>query len=211
LSQQSISLATVSTFAVLASTTVTSTGASVIVGDLGLNPGSEVTGFPPASLTGVAHVADGVSLQAQTDLTAAFLDAAGRVANAIVSTDLGGQTLQPGVYKSLSSMSLTGPVPLTLDGGGHPDAVFIFQAATTLTTGSASSVQLIGGASACNIFWQVGSSATLAGSAFEGTVLSLASITATTSAGVHGRLLARTGAVTLDTNAVTLPLCQPCS
>ena len=126
------------------------------------------------------------------------------MSDATVSADLGNQTLLPGVYTSASSLGLTGE--LVLDGGGDSAAVFIFQAGSSLTTASGSRVSLINGANACNVFWQVGSSATLGtGSVFVGNLLALTSITATTGANVEGRLLARNGAVTLDTNVVTSP------
>jgi hypothetical protein len=193
---------------VLAGQAVTNTGPSTTTGDLGLTPGSAITGFPPGVVSGTVHAADATALQAQIDLTAAYSDAAGRAPHAIVSADLGGQTLTPGVYYSASSMSLTGTVPLTLDAGDDPDAVFLFQVGSTLITGSGSSVNLIGSASTCNVFWQVGTSATLGTeSTFAGSILALTSITATTDAVVHGRLLARNGAVTLDTITLMRPEC----
>jgi hypothetical protein len=167
-------------------------------------PGSAVTGFPPGKVVnGTEYIADPVAQQAQSDLTAAYKDAAERAPNASVSS-LGGRILGPGVYHSASSMSLTGTV--TLDGHGDPSAVFIFQAGSTLISASNSTVDLTGGAQACNVFWQVGSSATLGtGTAFAGSILALASVTVTTGASVEGRALARTAAVTLDDNAVTKP------
>jgi Ice-binding-like len=202
--QPPVSLGTAAPFAVLAGTTVTNTGPSVISGELGVSPGSAVTGFPPG-LSGAEHAADAVALLAQSGLTTAYLDAAGRTPAAAVSADLGGQTLAPGIYKAASAMSLTGTV--TLDGG--PGSVFIFQAGSTLITAPGSTVRLTGGASACNVFWQAGSSATLGThTAFTGTILALTSIAVQTGTTVSGRALARNGAVTLDDSRIALPECQ---
>lgn len=193
-------------FAVLGASTVTNTGSSVITGDLGLHPGTAITGFPPGLVTGEIHATDAVALQAQTDTTATYLELAGQACNTAVSADMGGQTLAPGVYCSASSMGLTGA--LTLDAGGDPSAVWVFQMGSTLTAASNSSVLLANGADACNVFWQVGSSATLGTtSSFVGNVFALASITLNNGASVKGRVLARNGAVTLDNNTVTAPVC----
>jgi ice-binding like protein len=202
-----VPLGTADSFAVLAASTVTNTGPSVITGDLGLSPGTAVTGFPPGTVTGGrVHATDAVALQAQNDLVTAYNDAAARASTAAISADLAGRTLTPGVYTSASAMGLSGA--LTLDARGDPNAVFVFQAGSTLTTGSASRVVLTGGAQACNVFWQVGSSATIGtASAFAGNILALASVTLTTGATLNGRALARTGAVTLDTNTVTKSTC----
>lgn len=201
-----VGLGTVGSFAVLGGSTVTNTGPSVISGDVGVSPGTEVTGFPPGTVnSGTMHVTDAVAAQAQLDLTDAYDDAAGRSPTAAVTADLAGQTLVAGVYSG-PTLALTGS--LTLDAQGDPDAVFIFQAESTLVTGSASVVALANGAQACNVFWQVGSSATLGtGSTFVGSVLALTSVTATTGASVDGRLLARNGAVTLDSNTITRSTC----
>jgi hypothetical protein len=152
------------------------------------------------------HVADSVAAQAQIDLTTAYNDAAGRTVGAItVAGNLGGQTLTPGLYTSTSSLAISSG-DLTLDAQGNANAVFIFQMASTLTTTVGRQVILTGGAQAANVFWQVGSSATLGtGSVFKGNILALASITVTTGATVEGRVLARTAAVTLDTNTITKP------
>lgn len=201
-----VNLGTTEAFSVLAGTTVTNTGPSVLSSDLGLAPGSAVTGFPPGTVQGAQHVADAVATTAQSDLTIAYNDAAGRSTSATVSADLAGQTLTPGVYSAPSTLALNGA--LTLNAQGDPNAVFILRAASTLITGSNSSVLLTNGASPCNVFWQVGSSATLGtGTRFVGTVLALESITLTTGANVTGRVLARNGAVTLDTNVITAPNC----
>lgn len=192
-------------FAVLAGTTVTNTGATVIAGDVGLSPGTAVTGFPPGMASGI-HAADGAAAQAQATLTAAYIDAAARPGGALVAGDLSGTTLVPGIYKSTSGLGLTGD--LMLDAQGNPDAVWIFQISSTLITGSGSRVILINDAKACNVFWQVGSSATLGtNSIFKGNILALTSIALTTGAKLEGRALTRNGAVTLDTNTIAGCVC----
>lgn len=204
-------LGTASPFAVLGATTVTNTGPSVLSGDLGVSPGNAITGFPPGILVppGTLHAGDAVAAQAQSDLTTAYNVDAGLASNAnLTGQDLGGLTLVPGVYTFNNAAQLTGN--LTLNAQGNPDAQFVFQIGSTLTTASASSVQLINGASPCNVSWQVGSSATLGtGTAFEGTILAHTSVTADTGATVQGRLLANTGAVTLDTNTIDRSMCAP--
>lgn len=204
--QASVGLGTAASFAVLAGQTITNTGPSVISGDVGLSPGSAVTGFPPGTVNnGTMHVADAVALQAQADVTTAYNDAAGRSPTSTVTADLGGQTLLAGVYAG-ATLGLTGT--LTLDAQGDPNAVFVFQTASTLITASTSTVAMINGGSPCNVFWQVTSSAVLAtNSVFVGTVLALTSISAATGATVTGRLLARNGAVTLDTNTISAVSC----
>jgi len=156
-------LGTADTFAVLAGSTVTNTGPSVISGDVGLSPGTAVTGFPPGTVSnGTIHAADAVAAQAQNDLTTAYNVFAGQPATATISADLAGRTLTPGVYTSSTStpgLALSGD--LTLDAQGDPNAVFVFQAKSTLTVGSGSHVLLINGAQACHVYWQVGSSATI--------------------------------------------------
>src|SRR4029077_5618099 len=156
-------------FSVLAGTTVTNTGSTVVSGDVGVCPGTAVTGFPPGLAGGTIHLADGVASLAQATLTAGYIDAAGRSGGTSVAGDLVGQTLTSGVYTSTSSLANSGD--LTLDAQGNPSAVFIFQISSTLTTGSGSHVVLANGAKACNVFWQVGSSATLGtNSVFKGTI-----------------------------------------
>lgn len=199
-------LATASSFAVLGGQTVTNTGPSVVTGDLGVAPGTSITGFPPLVLNGATHDNDAVAKQAQNDLTTAYNSAAAQpVTQDLTGQDLGGKLLTPGVYHFSSSAQLTGP--LTLDGQGSGNAIFIFQIGSTLTTASASTVSLINGASACNVWWQIGSSATLGtGSTFRGNLMALTSITVTTGTTVPaGRMLARNGAVTLDTNTISIP------
>ena len=177
----------------------------------GCRPGTSITGFPPGIVTppAIIDATTRAAAQAQLDLTAAYLDAAGRPLNATTTADLAGLTLVGGVYAgpSKSPLSLTGT--LVLDGEGNPNSVFIFQTDSTLITGSASTVSLINGAQECNVFWQVGSSATLGtGSVFVGNILALTSISVTTGVTVHGRALARNGAVTLDNDIFTSPTCD---
>jgi len=193
-------------FVVLAGSTVTSTGATALTGDMGVSPGTAVTGFPPGTMTGTKHAGDPASAQGMADLTTAYNDAAGRtLAPVTVAGNLGGLTLPPGLYKSTSSLAISSG-DLTLDAQGNANAVFIFQMASTLTTSSGRAVILIGGAKASNIFWQVGSSATLGTtSVFKGTIMADASISLATGASLNGRALARVGAVTLAGNAVVLP------
>jgi len=204
-----VGLGTADSYAVLAGQGVTNTGPSTISGDLGVSPAgpASVTGFPPGTVSGAIHAADAAALQAQSDLTIAYNNAAGQPMTASVAGDLGGLALGPGVYKAASSIGLTGT--LTLDAHGDPNAVFIFQIGSTLTTASSSRVLLINGAQPCNVFWQVGSSATLGtATTFVGNILALTSISLTTSATINGRALARNGSVTLDTNTITRPTCQ---
>jgi hypothetical protein len=205
--QAPVGLGTAGNFAVLAGSAVTNTGPSVISGSIGLAPGSAVSGFPPGIvLDGTTQVANGVALQAKNDLVTAYNDAAGRSSTETVAGDLAGQTLTPGVYSSASTLGLSGQ--LTLDAQGNPNAVFIFQAGSSLIVGSGSQVNLIGGAQACDVYWQVGSSATIGtSSAFVGNILALTSITMTTGATLQGSALARNGAVTLDTNTITRATC----
>jgi Ice-binding-like/Putative Ig domain len=208
MAQTPVTLGTSGNFSILAGSTVTNTGNTVVIGNVGVSQGSAVTGFPPGIVTGgVIHAADAVAGTAQNDLTAAYVDAAGRAFVTFnAGGDIGGQTILPGVYRSLSSsLGITGTV--TLNGNGNSNAVFIFQIPSTLTTAAGNSiVNLIGGAQASNVFWQVGSSATLGtNTLFNGTLLAQASITLTTGAVLNGRALARSGAVTLDTNAITNP------
>ncbi len=204
------SVGSAQSFAVLAGSTVTNTGPSTVAGNLGVDPGLAVTGFPPGLLVGgVIHAGDAVSLQAQSDVTAAYNVLAGEPCDLDLSgKDLGGLTLTQGVYCFSSSAQLTGT--LTLDAEGNPDAVFLFQIGTTLTTASDASVRVTNGGLECNIMWQVGSSATIGTTtAFLGDVLALTSITVTTGARVSGRVLARNGAVTLDTNVISAASCSP--
>ncbi len=207
--KSAVVLGTAGDFAVLAGSTVTNTGSSVISGGhVGVSPGTSITGFPPATVNGpyTLHPADAVSVAAQNDLTTAYNTVAGLMSTmGLTGQDLGGLTLTPGVYTFSTSAQLTGK--LTLDAQGDPNAQFVFQIGSTLTTASNSSVVTINGGSIAggNVFWQVGSSATLGtGTAFEGHILAMDSITLTTGATMlNGSALARTGAVTLDTNTIT--------
>ncbi len=205
--QAQVGLGTATSFAVLAGQTVTNTGPTTIAGDVGVSPGNAIVGFPPGLVSnGTFHAADAVALQAQNDLTTAFNDAAGRGPVVDAGVDLTGQVLTPGVYNNATAMALTGTV--TLDALGDPAAVFIFQAGSTLITASNATVSLVGAAQACNVFWQVGSSATIGtDTTFAGTVMALTSISMLTGAKIQGRLLARNGSVTLDNNVITRPTC----
>jgi len=199
-----VPLGTAGNFGVLGGSTVTNTGPTIVNGNVGVSPGSSVTGFPPGIVSGgTIHSNDAVAMQAQNDLTTAYNTAAGTPCTVdLTGINLGGLTLTPGVYCFTSSAQLTGT--LTLNSLGNPLSSFIFKIGSTLTTASNSSVVMINSGSSCNVFWQVGSSATLGtGSAFAGNILSLTSITMTTGSTLSGRALARNGAVTLDTNSVT--------
>jgi hypothetical protein len=202
-----VPLGTASGFGVLAGAGITNTGPTTVTGDIGTYPTTTITGTGSMTVNG-ANQGGGVrTQQAKTDLVTAYNNAAGQGPTSPIVSDLGGQTLAPGVYNSASSLGLTGT--LTLNGGGDASAVFVFQAGSTLTTASASQVVLINGAQACNVFWQVGSSTTLGtGSTFLGTVLAAQSITVTTGVTIGGRVLARNGAVTLDTDTITVPSCS---
>ena len=209
-----VALATSARYAVLAGDTVTNTGNSVLGGSLGVSPGTAITGFPPGLVLppGTSDAANAAAGQAKADLTAAYVDAAGRPVDSTTTADLANLVLQGGVYSgpSKSPLSLTGP--LVLDGAGNADSVFIFQTDSTLITASGSTMTLVNGAQACNVFWQVGSSATLGtGSVFAGNILALTSISVTNSVLVRGRALARNGAVTLDNDTFTDASCAPLS
>ena len=205
-----VELGSAGPFAVLGGSTVTSTGNTIITGDIGLDPGTAVEGFPPGIVNGAIHIGDTEAVNGKADLTTAYNDAAGRTTNPIsVAGNLGGQTLPPGLYKSTSSLEISSG-NLTLDGGGDPNAVWIFQMAATLTVTSDLQVVLSGEAQAANVFWQVGSSATIGtNAAFSGTILADQSVTLETGASLNGRALARIAAVTLDNNAVTVPTLAP--
>jgi hypothetical protein len=204
------SLGTAQSFGVLAGSTVTNTGSTIITGDLGVSPGTAITGFPPGTeVGGTVSAGDAVALQAEADTTTAYNNLAAQACNTTYSTptDIGGLTLTPGVYCFASSAGLTGTV--TLDGQGNPNAVFIFEIGSTLITASNSAVVLINGAEPCSVFWQVGSSATLGtGTAFLGNILASASITLDANATLSGRALAESGAVTLSSNTVSVTSCS---
>lgn len=194
-------LGTAAGFVGLAATTFTNTGAGVYYGHVGVSPGSAVVGFPPGEIrNGAIHAADGIALQAQLDATTAYNDLAGRTCNInLTSQDLGGMTLQPGVYCFNSSAALTGD--LVLDALGDPHAIWVFQIASTLTTAPNSTVRLINGGQLLNVFWQVGSSATFnSNTRFKGNVIAEASISMNAGASLVGRAIALSGAVTMDTD-----------
>lgn len=203
--QKSVYLGAAAQYTVLAGTTVTNTGLTIVNGDLGVWPGSALTGFGPGVVNGTTDAGDIAAQHAQSSLAIAYNDAAGRTAVDMVKVagDLGGQTLTPGLYKSTSSLEITGT--LTLAGKG----VYIFQIASALKVNNGGVVVLSGGAQAADIFWQVGSSATLGTTThFKGTILALTSVSNATGGTLDGRTLARHGAVTLDTDAVTMPRAQ---
>ena len=200
-----IALGTACSFGILAGSTVTNVAgtATSITGDVGVWPGTAITGLtPPATVTGTIHAGDPTAMQAQGDLTTAYNAAAGAAGGAALPADIGQETLFPGVYKTSISLGITGN--LTLDAQGDSNAVWIFQIGSTLVTAAGNSqVILTNGAQSKNVFWQVGSSATLGtNTVFDGTIMAQASITLTTGATLNGRALASTGAVTLDTNTV---------
>ena len=204
--QAPVILGAAGNFVALAGSTVTNTGATSITGDLGVSPGSSVTGFPPGIVVGTQHVTDPTAAAAEFDLTVAYNDAAGRTLCPVsVAGNLGGQTLTPGLYKSTGSLEITSG-DLTLDAQGDSSAVFIFQIASTLITTGGRQVLLSGGAKSANVFWQVGTSATLGSTtSFQGTIMADQAITLNTGASLNGRALARIGAVNFDTNAVVKP------
>jgi hypothetical protein len=205
--EASIGLGTASAYSVLGGQAVTNTGPSTLSGDLGVSPGTAITGFPPGTVSGATYAGDAQAAQAQSDLVIAYKSAAGRATTSGVAGDLVGKTLTSGVYTSSGPIALSGT--LTLNGQGNSDSVFVFQVASTLITASASDVSLTNGAQACNVFWQVGSSATLGtDSNFTGTIMALTSITVTTDTVIKGRVLARNGAVTLDDDTLVAPGCD---
>jgi hypothetical protein len=207
-----VPLATAANYAVLGASTVTNTGNSTLDGSLGLWPGTSITGFPPGQVLppGTTDTTNAAAKQAQSDLTAAYVNAAGRPVDFTTTSDLANKHLGAGVYSGPSKSPLGLSGPLVLDGAGDSSSVFIFQTDSTLITGSGSTVTLVNGAKECNVFWQVGSSATLGtGSVFTGNILALTSITVTNSVTVHGRALARNGAVTLDNDTFTKTNCTP--
>lgn len=205
-----VDLATAGPFVVLGGTTVTNTGPSVLNGDLGVAPGTALTGFGlPAVVNGATHEDTAVAEQAQSDLTNAYDVAAGQEvlpANDLSGTDLGNRKLSPGAYRYSSDALLTGA--LTLDAEGDPNAQFVFLIDSELKTESASSVVLVNGASPCNVYWQVGSSANIGTTtAFQGSLMALTSISLKDGATVVGRMLARNGQVSLINNVLTAPEC----
>jgi hypothetical protein len=201
-----VGLGTAAAYSVLGGSTVTNTGPSILHQNLGVSPGSATTGFPPGLVLGATHKADAPALKAKSDLVTAYNDAAGRAVTANLSADIVGQTLVAGVYKRSGALQNSGA--LTLNAKGNPSSVWIFQISSTLKTASFSTINMINGAQACNVYWQVGSSATLGTTShFIGTIMALTSVSVTTGTTVEGRALARNGAVTLDDNVFTVPGC----
>jgi len=201
-----VPLGTADSFVVLAGAGVTNTGPTTLNGDLGTYPTKTITVTGKMTVTGTNHAGDAVTQKAKTDLVTAYNTTAGEGPTSPITGDLNGRTLKPGVYNSATSMGLRTGGTLTLDAAGNPDAVFVFQAGSTLKAESGSKILLRNGARSCNVFWQVGSSTTIGTNAsFIGTVMSMQSITLNTGAKVVGRALARNGAVTLDRNTITRP------
>ena len=201
-----VDLRSAAPFAILAGSTVTNTGPTKVVGNVGLSPGSAITGFPPGVIRGRLYTADPIARQAKLDLTRAYNDAMGRTLNPIkVAGNIGGQTLYPGLYKSTSSLSISSG-DLTLDARGHSDAVWVFQIASKFVMTTGRSVILTKGARARNVFWAVGSSATFGtGCSFYGNILAHQSISMATGTVMTGRALARVGAVTMQRNTIVKP------
>ena len=201
-------LGTAAAASVVAGSAVTNNGSSTLSGNLDLYPGTAVTGFPPGVVGGTQNIGGptgGPANVAANDVTSAYLQVKAAPTTAVMNTDLGGQSLTPGVYSASSGMSLTGTLTLV----GDASSVFIFQAVSTLITAPGSRVVLSGGVQACNVDWQVGSSATIGTTtSFVGNILALASISMNTGATLEGRALAQTGAVTLDDNTITSPTCN---
>ena len=202
--QMPVDLVIAGNFAILAASGITNTGATTITGNMGVCPGTEVVGFPPGIITGTLHNNDTDATLGKIDLTMAYNDAAGRTCTHIVTLagNIGGLTLTPGIYKSTSSLAVSSG-DVTFDAKGNPNAVFIIQIASTLTTTSGRQVILSGGAKASNIFWQVGSSATIGTtSAFKGTIMAMQSITFNTGATLEGRAMARLGSIVMAGNTI---------
>ncbi|HYP48765.1 MAG TPA: ice-binding family protein, partial [Thermoleophilaceae bacterium] len=201
--QAPVGLGTAGNFSVLGATTITNPGATTMARDLGLHPGTEVTGAPQT--LGASYIADaeGVALRAKNALTAAKIDAAGRAVTASAGTELAGRTFTPGVYNASSTLIFSSGI-LTLDAVGNPNAVFIFQVGSSLTTLSGTTVRLINGAQPCNVYWEIGEDVDLGtNSVFMGTVMAGNRITAATGATLDGRLLASNAAVNLNNNTIT--------
>jgi hypothetical protein len=212
--QTAVNLASASTFAVMATSSITSTGATRITGDVGLAPGTSMTGFPPGTVTGTIHVNDAAVTQAKADLLAAYNDVVSRSTGAqTLAGNLGGLTFTPGLYVNSSSVLISGSGPsnnVTLDAQGNANAVFIFKMSSTLTTASGAQVILAGGAQAKNVYWQVGSSATLdTTTMFQGNILAAVSVTLNTNSVMNGRIFSGAGggaaSVTLNASSVTVP------
>ena len=205
-------LGVAASFVILGASTVTNTGTSVITGDLGLSPGTSVTGFPPGIINGAQHITDAIAAAAQGSAQAAYDCLSALSPESTLGEDIGGTTVSAGVYDFASSAAITGT--LTLDGGGDPDAIFIFQIPSTLVTATSAVVSLINGAQAGNVYWLVGSSATIGTSTtMVGNIIADQSVTMVTGATLTGRAFALVAAVTLDTNTITGADCtiNPCT
>jgi len=192
-------------FAVLGGSTVTNAGASTVTGSIGVSPGTAIAGTPIKQIDGEVHAGDPISLKAQNDVITAYNSLTNQIGSInITGQDLGGMILVPGVYKFNATCTLTTGI-LTLDGQGNPNAKWIFQIGSTLTTGLNTSVMMINGGSALNVYWQVGSSATLlADSKICGNIIAYASVTLGSLTELKGRAIARVGAVTLVANTVSI-------
>jgi hypothetical protein len=199
-----VALGSAGSYSVLGATGVTSTGVSDLSGDVGVSPASSIVGFPPGIVGGHIHAGDLPAAQAQGDLQLAYNDASGRTPNSSFAGDLNGQIFTPGVYDTAVALALTGT--LTLDGQGDPNAVFVFQVDAALNTAAASTVSLINGARASNVFWQVKRAAGIgADASFSGTIMAAGAVTVGAGADLTGGALSTSGTVTLATNTITTP------
>jgi hypothetical protein len=202
-----VSLGSAGSYGVLAGSGISNSGTTTIIGDQGSSPSATYSGFNKVTVTGATHLGDAAAATAQVDAKSSYKNLGLQSSTQLVVTDLGGQILTPGVYTTSASIGITGN--LTLDAKGDPNAIFIFRAGSTLTTSSSSSVSMTNGGSQCNVYWLVGSSATLGvNSTFLGTVLASSNITAGTGATIFGRLLALKGTTVLDNNLITVSTCS---
>ena len=205
-----VPMGTAEPFAVLSGLGITNTGPTTLNGDVGTFPNTAMSGSASVTFNGTDHAGDGVTQQAKLDLVTAYDAAAAQTPVITISADLAGQTLTPGVYFKGDGLAINGPVPLTLDAGWNANAVFVFTSGSSLVTQPNTRVNLINGATACNVFWQVTSDTTLGvNSTFRGTILTLTDSTMNTGATLEGRLLTRNGEVRLDSNTILRPNCTP--
>lgn len=205
-------LGTAADFAILSDQAISNTGNTVITGDMGMHPGTSVTGFPPGVVNGEQHITDATALQAQIDATDGYNCLRALTTGTVIDGDIGGDTLTPGIYERASSLGITGT--LTLDAQGDPDAVFIFKTGSTLITATSASVVLVNGAQPCNVYWLVGSSAILGtNTTMVGNIIALTSVTLVTGSSLTGRAIALNGDITLDNNQVIACECtaNPCA